>query len=321
MLPPGSWGWCSARSPCSSCSTDCARRSPSTEGVPIVSGSPKRQVPDFMAQALAAALEARGRTFRGPRDEGAVGCEILEAWRCAECREHLERVRLPVRGEAQHAAAREAAHRQVDERTLDEAPLVVALLRPGIREQDQDLVHGPRGDLPLEHLDRVVTDDAYVREPPLLEPEQQPADPRTMHLDAEKVPPGMRARERQQVVAVAEADLDGERCVAAEQRADLERLHPGRDAVLRPQRRERALLRQRRGGRARRRGRDPAAAGHEGADRAWMFGPGHVWRESYRAASASLARRSVCVRKRTTARSWDKPARCGSGPPATGSRA
>jgi len=95
-------------------------------------------------------------------------------------------------------------------------------------------VHGLGRDLPLEHLDCVVTDDAYVREPPLLEPEQQPADARTMHLDAEKVAPGMRARQRQQVVAVAEADLDGERCVAAEQRADLEQLRPERDAEVRP---------------------------------------------------------------------------------------
>src|SRR6266404_2653844 len=173
MLPAGSWGWPWARSLCSSCSTDCARRSASTEGVATVSGSPERQVPDLMPQALAAPLEARGRAFRRPRHESAVGRETLKARRCNQGRQHLERVWLPVRGEAQHAAVREAAHRQVGERALDETPLVVALLRPGVREQDEDVVHGLRGDLPLEHLDRVVTDDAHVREPPLLEPEQR----------------------------------------------------------------------------------------------------------------------------------------------------
>src|SRR6267143_591866 len=83
-------------------------------------------------------------------------------------------------------------------------------------------------------LESAVTDDAYVRQPPLLEPEQQPPDARTMHLDAEKIPRRVRGRERQQVVAVAEADLDGAGCVAAEQRAHLEHLHPEGDAVLRP---------------------------------------------------------------------------------------
>src|SRR6267378_3316167 len=272
MLPAGSWEWCWARSPCSSCSTDCARRSTSTEGArTAVSGSPEGQVPHFVAQTLAALLEARGHAFRRPPDESAVGREILEARRCSQCREHLERVRLPVRGEAQHAAVREAAHRQVDERTLDQTPLVVALLRPGIRKQHQDLVHAVRGDLPLEDLDRVVTDDAHVREPPLLEPEQQPADPGAMDLDTQEIPPGMRGRERQQVLAVAEADLDGARGVAPEQRLGLEPLGPERDAVLRPQRAQCTLLRR----------RDPAAAGHEGADRAWVFGRGHLLDGSY----------------------------------------
>src|SRR4029077_7901594 len=144
-------------------------------GVATVSGSPERQVPDLMPEALAAPLEARGRAFRRPRHKSAVGREILKARRCNQCRQHLERVRLPVRGEAQHAAVREAAHRQVGERALDEAPLVVALLWPGVREQDEGLVDGLGGYLALEALDRVVTDAAHVREPPLLEPEQQPA--------------------------------------------------------------------------------------------------------------------------------------------------
>src|SRR5205085_2018160 len=40
-----------------------------------------------------------------------------------------------------------------------------------------------------------------------------------------------------------------------------------RDAVFWPQRAQRALLRR----------RDPAGAGHEGADRAWVFGRSHVF--------------------------------------------
>jgi len=60
------------------------------------------------------------------------------------------------------------------------------------------------------------------------------SSPSSSRLDAQKIPRRMRGRERQQVVAVAEADLDGARCVAAEQRAHIEHLHPERDAVLRP---------------------------------------------------------------------------------------
>jgi len=92
---------------------------------------------------------------------------------------------------------------------LDEAPLVVALLRPGIREQDEDLVHGLRAICRLEDLDRVVTDDAHVRQSPLLEPEQAAGRrPDDAPRRPENPRAGMRGRERQQVVRVAEADLD-----------------------------------------------------------------------------------------------------------------
>jgi len=101
----------------------------------------------------------------------------------------------------------------------------------------------------------------------------------------------MRGRERQQVVAVAEADLDGARCVRRTARAP-STLHPkatpyfGHSAVS-----------------ARSARRDPAAAGHEGADRAWMFG-------------AVMSGADLTARQ--GARSWYKPARCGSGPPEKG---
>ena len=180
--------------------------------------------------------------------------------------EHLERVRLPVGGEAQHAAVRQARGGERGERRLDEAPLVVALLGPGIGEQDQELVEEAARDLLLEHLDRVVADEAHVAERRLLQPEQQPADTRAVHLDADEVALRVRRGERQQVLAVAEADLQGARRLAAEQGPGAERLRRELHPVFRPQLPECAFL-----GLG-----DAPGAGHEGADGAGMLGLAHA---------------------------------------------
>src|SRR5438034_7376631 len=99
--------------------------------------------------------------------------------------------------------------------------------------------------------------------------------------------------EREKILAVAEADLDREWGGAPEQRSRLERLRGEGDAVLRPQHLESALLCR----------RDPAAAGHEGADRTRMLGMAHA-----------VMRMLLRLRGASCSRSWYKRARCGSGP-------
>jgi hypothetical protein len=99
---------------------------------------------------------------------------------------------------------------------------VVALLVPRIREEDQHLVERARRDRLLEHLDRVVRDHAQVRQPRVARGLQQATDAGAMHLDAEVVALAMRGRERREVLAVAEADLERERRDAAEDGREVE---------------------------------------------------------------------------------------------------
>ena len=146
----------------------------------------------------------------------------------------------------------------------------MAFLGPRIRKQDQDLLHAQRRDLRGEHLHRVVADDAHVAQLLRLERQQQPPDARAMHLDAEEVALRVRGRKPQQVIPVAEADLDRAGGRAREQRAQVQRLVGELEPVLGPQLGERALLRR----------RDAPGARHERAHRAWMFDFGHKARRT-----------------------------------------
>ena len=152
----------------------------------------------------------------------------------------------------------------------------MAFLGPRIRKQDQNLLHAQRRHLCGEHLHRVVADDAHVAQLLRLEGEQQPPDPRAMHLDAEEVALRVRTRKPQQVIPVAEADLDRAGGRARVQRAQVQRLGGELEPVLGPQLGERTLLRR----------RDAPGPRHEGAYRAWMFDFGHKAR---RAPERSLA--------------------------------
>src|SRR4029077_802896 len=242
------------------------------------SASAKGQIPHLVPEPLAAALEAGRGALGRARNKGAVGGEIREAGDWSQRLKHLQRVRLPVGRKPQQAARGETAREKLGERALDEAALVVALLRPGVREEDEELIHRLRRDLPLEDLDRVMTYDAHVTELPLLEPEQQPADARTVDLDAEEITRRMSTGECEKILAVAEANLDAEGRLAPEQRSRLERLRRELDAVLRPQGLESTLLRH----------RDPTAAGYEGADRTRMLGAGHAGGGSYCAPGRAM---------------------------------
>jgi len=216
MLPAGSWGWCWARSPCSSCSTDCARRSASADGARQVRRKARSQT---RGPGRSPRRSKRvGATFRRPRHESAVGREIsssgvairVESISSAYGCQSVARRNTPP------CARRLPPGRRTD---AGSDAAVVTLLRPGIRKQHQDLVHAVRGDLPLEvprpALRQMTRTFAST---PLLEPSssRRPGamDPTPQNRGNFYAPRGCRWRERQQVLAVAEADLDGSRGVA-----------------------------------------------------------------------------------------------------------
>src|SRR5262245_45218397 len=107
-----------------------------------------------------------------------------------------------------------------------------------------------------EHVHRVVTDDAHVRQLLALEAEQQASDTGLMHFDTQIVADGIALREPRQQVAVAEADLETTRCTPAKDGIEVERAVAVFDAVTRPQLLERARLA----------GREAALPAHEAAD-------------------------------------------------------
>src|SRR5262249_17463668 len=104
---------------------------------------------------------------------------------------------------------------QEGERGLHQAALVVALLRPWIREKKMDGRERAVGDHVLEHLDAVVADGAQVRELFLLDPVEQAADPGAVHLDGEKIDFRMRLGDLGGGLAHARADLQDERGFSA----------------------------------------------------------------------------------------------------------
>jgi hypothetical protein len=54
--------------------------------------------------------------------------------------QHVERIGSPVSGDAQRSADRESTSEQLRECTLHEAALVMALLRPGVGKEDENLL-------------------------------------------------------------------------------------------------------------------------------------------------------------------------------------
>src|SRR5439155_369876 len=134
----------------------------------------------------------------------------------------LPGVFLPI-GAGMHAGA--ALHPRGEQRNeprLDEAPLVMALLRPGVGKEYVHAVQSVRGDHVLHHLDRVVLDDAQVREMQIGDAFQETADAGRMDFDSEIVVLGMFLRDRRGGLAHPETDFEDPGCRAAEQAGEVQ---------------------------------------------------------------------------------------------------
>ena len=93
----------------------------------------ENQIPDAVAELEAAALEFGFRS--GVRPVGVTGRRVPKLRLGGEHLEHLPGVFLPI-GAGMHAGA--GLHprgEQRGERRLDQAPLVMALLRPGVGKE------------------------------------------------------------------------------------------------------------------------------------------------------------------------------------------
>src|SRR6478735_81692 len=107
------------------------------------------QVPDAVAETQATAFEAGFRAPRRPRRE-IRAVQVAPCGRMIEYLAHLFRIVRPIGRQMQYALGPNAARQQRDEVGLDEAPLLLALLRPRIREVDAHTGKARRCDALLE---------------------------------------------------------------------------------------------------------------------------------------------------------------------------
>jgi len=217
-------------------------------------GPGKDQVPHAVTELDAAVLELGQRPVSRLR-RVAFG-RVLQQRLGAQHLEHLHRVVFPVGRAVQVAAGRQALGQQLDEGRLQQAALVVARLVPGIGEEDMHARQRARRDHLVQHLDRIVLDQAQVRELLLADLLEQAAHTGRMHFDADEILLRHALGDVRGGVAHAEADFKDDRRAAPEGLRKVERRLGVVDHELRPQFFERARLRD----------RQPSRAGDEAAD-------------------------------------------------------
>ena len=108
---------------------------------------------------------------------------------------------------------------------------MVALLVPGIGEENLYAVQASPGDTVPDHLHGIVSEDADVIQPLILECMEQAADAGSVDLDANEISLRLHARHCQQRLAHPEADFENQRRAPAEH--TLER-HPTRFVIQPP---------------------------------------------------------------------------------------
>src|SRR5690606_271726 len=253
-----------------------------------------QQIPDTVAEFQAPVLEVGPGPPGRPRHVPARAGTVAQAGRRVEHVPHLFRIVVPIGGEVQAATRAQLAHQQRGEGGIHQPALVVALLVPRVREVDADLVEAGVGDLVLQHLDRVVVVDADVAGAVLRQRVEQAADAGGVHLDADEVPFRVVCRGEAQRLAVAEADLEHPRRLASERDGEVARGASVVEAVARPQRVERALLR----------GSEAALAQHEAAHAAAaILDRARLRRRLGAGAGERVGHRSVMPRPATPASS------------------
>ncbi len=118
---------------------------------------------------------------------GITLSRIFQLWFSAEHRQHLLRIIFPVRSQMQHAAAFQAACQQLYEGRLNQASLMVPCLGPGIWKKDVNAIQGFRQQHVPNHLDGIVTHDAYVGDAGFRNAFEQAANAGGMHINGQKI--------------------------------------------------------------------------------------------------------------------------------------
>lgn len=200
----------------------------------------EHEIPHAVTEPQPASFELRDGPIVGAR-RVTVG-RVFERRLGAQHLEHLFRVVLPV-GRAMQVRARFQARCQLrDERRLNQTAFVVPRLVPRIGEEDVHAVEAFGREHVFEHFDRVVLDDADVRQILFADQLQQRADARFVHFDAEEIVARAIRGDFGRRRAHPEADFENARRAAAEDRIPVGRFGCVRDDEARAELVERATL-------------------------------------------------------------------------------
>ena len=112
-----------------------------------------------MTQPVSTSLEARDRPIIRTRHKATVLRPIAQLRFGAQNRQHVLSIIGPVCGKTKTPASGQPLTQQGDELRLHQAPLVMALLVPGIGKLDQQFIQAGTGKPVTQYLHRIPTGD------------------------------------------------------------------------------------------------------------------------------------------------------------------
>jgi len=161
-------------------------------------------------------LEAGDRTLLRSLGETTGPCLVDELRLGVEHCLHRVGIVFPIGGEAKTPAWPQSAHEHRDEPGFDQAPLVVSLLRPGIREIDHGQGERARGQDRVDQVPRVAFEDPDVGGAGPPQGRHQCTDARPIDLGADAVHLRMGTGIGEQAMTHPESDFEHQRRSAAE---------------------------------------------------------------------------------------------------------
>ncbi len=217
-----------------------------------------------MPEAPTALLEARLRPIIRASGISPRVAEVDETLVAEELPGNPLGVFFPVGGDVDHALRRQCLYQQITKACVDDTSLVMPLLVPGIRKEQQHALDRMRWNHVLQHFHRIVFDQANIIECAFVYAVQAAADTRLVHFDPDIDALGIKAGHMQLCIAVADADLEATAIKFTRQN---NRLRAIVNTIYRPVAVQRLSLR----------GCNPAGATNKTADAAFIRGvSGHI---------------------------------------------
>lgn len=175
-----------------------------------------------MTEPLATSLEFGPRTVIRPCGETVRPGEIAKPGFCLQDLQHPQGIILPVGCEFENPSLIKTRANQGHEVSLYDATLVVAFLRPGIGEVEQDSMEGMGCDTGSEDIHRIPANDAHIGNTATGQLMDKPPKTRLVYLDTQIIVLGMSHGHFHQPIAHPEADLEITRCASSEDGAKIQ---------------------------------------------------------------------------------------------------